>query len=378
MAKPFDNLRITTDFTLRLCARLRKEGVSVGMQQSAACIEAITLHGEVDEEALKAIYRITLINRRPDLQALESAYDQLMRDYLAPRRERGTRDEAAEPETMIVRRRQFSDDESHPIDDSDVARTEGYSVREIDHQKDFRLIPEEEFPAVLAELEKIAKKYATIARRKTRRTKRRGSIDLRASLRDSVRHDGEIVSWRYKRKVPTHSRWVVVSDVSGSMEIYSVFLLNFLFVLSKGRRFKMEGFVFSTRLEYLARCFGLRDFQGMLADVARQFSGWSGGTRIGTSLEVLNEIYGTMITPKTNVVILSDGWDTGDIPTLDREMARLRSRARSITWINPLKASPEYEPLALGMAAAIPYCDRFVTGHSIESLARLADMMDSG
>ena len=377
MATPFDNLRITTDFTLRLCARLRNDGVEVGMQQSAACIEAITRHGEIDEDTLKAIYRITLINRRQDLQTLESAYDQLMRDYLAPRRERGARDEAVEPSTLIVKRRQFSDDESQPIDDSDVAQTEGYSVREVDYQKDFRFTPQEEYPAVLAELEKIAKKYATVARRKTRRSRRRGSIDLRASLRDSVRHDGEIVAWRYKRKVPTHSRWVVVSDVSGSMEIYSVFLLNFLFVLSEGRRFKMEGFVFSTRLEHLAGSFGLRDFQGMLADVARRFSGWSGGTRIGAAIETLNETYGTMITPKTNVVIVSDGWDTGDIPTLDREMARLRSRARSITWINPLKAAADYEPLALGMATALPYCDRFVTGHSIESLARFAELMDA-
>ena len=169
---------------------------------------------------------------------------------------------------------------------------------------------------------------------------------------------------------------MIVSDVSGSMEIYSVFLLNFLFLLNESHRMKMESFVFSTRLEHLAQCFRLRDFQEMLRSAAMRFSAWSGGTKIGAAIETLNETYGTMITPKTNVVIISDGWDTGDIPLLDREMARLRSRAKSITWINPLKGSPLYAPLALGMATAHPYCDRFITGHSLESLAKFAELMD--
>ena len=377
MARPFDNLRITTDFTLRLCARLRQGGVEIGTQQSAACIDAIVSIRSFDEDALKAIYRITLINRKQDLARLELAYDQLMHDYLAPRRTAGAADEPMAPEPMIVKRRQFSDDRSRPVDQDETARTEGYSMREVDYLKDFRLTPKEQIPAVMEELEKIARKYASIARRKTRRSRRHGAIDLRTSVRDSVRYDGEIVNWRYKRKVPTHSRWVIVADVSGSMEIYSVFLLNFLFVLNENRRMKMEGFVFSTRLEHLAQCFRLHDFQAMLRDVARRFSAWSGGTRIGTAIETLNETYETMVTPKTNVVIISDGWDTGDLPLLDRQMARLHSRAKSITWINPLKGSPLYEPLALGMATAHPYLDRFITGHSLESLAKFAELMEA-
>lgn len=376
MAKPFDNLRITTDFTLRLCARLREGGVQVGMQQSTACIDAIILLRSLDEEALKAVYRITLINRKQDLHQLELVYDLLMRDYLAPRKIQSAVDVSHEPERVVIKRRQYGNDDSTPIDD-ETACTEGYSVREVDWRKDFRLTPKEEIPTVLAELEKIARQYAAIARRKKRRSRRRGPIDLRETLRDSVRYDGEIVKLHYKRRVPTHSRWVIVSDVSGSMEIYSVFLLNFLFMLNKNRRMKMEGFVFSTRLEHLAQCFRVDDFQEMLRNVATRFSAWSGGTKIGAAIETLNETYATMVTPKTNVVIISDGWDTGDIALLDHEMARLRSRARSITWINPLKGSPLYEPLAVGMATAQPYLDRFITGHSLESLATFAASMDA-
>ena len=381
MAEPRANLRITADFTLRLCARLRRDGIDVGAQQSIACLRAIGLLATLDEEELKEIYRLTLVNRRQDLPAFEVAYDHLMRDYLSPRHPPGANDEEDEEDEreirpVVVKRREFSDDESSAVDEEETARTEGYSTREVDYYKDFRLIPKEEIPAVLAELAKIARRYAAIARRKTRRSRRNGAIDLRSSARDSVRFDGEILRWHYKRKVPTHSRWVIVADVSGSMEIYTIFLLNFIFLLHEHHRMKMDTFVFSTRLEYLATAFRQRDFQTMLKTVALHFSAWSGGTRIGAALETLNDRYATLITPRTNVVVISDGWDTGDIPLLDREMARLRSRAQSITWINPLKGHPAYEPLALGMATARPYCDRFITGHSVDSLVKFASLMN--
>ena len=278
-------------------------------------------------------------------------------------------------EPVVIKRRHYADEDSSSVDGEEVGQTEGYSVREVDHHQDFQLIPKEEVPAVMAELKKIAKKYASIARRKSKRARRHGNIDLRNSARDSVKFDGEIVNWRFKRKRPTHSRFVIVSDVSGSMEIYSIFLLNFLYLLNANHRMKMESFVFSTRLERLTKHFRSRNFQEMLRNVALNFSAWSGGTKIGAAIETLNETYGSVVTPKTSVIIMSDGWDTGDIPLLDREMAKLRTRAKSIVWINPLKGAPAYEPLALGMATARPYCDQFISGHSVNSLEKFASLL---
>ena len=161
------------------------------------------------------------------------------------------------------------------------------------------------------------------------------------------------------------------------MEIYSIFLLNFLHVLNSSRRMKMESFVFSTRLECLTKQFRSRDFSEMLENVTAHFTAWSGGTKIGAALEDLNHRYGGSITSKTTVIIMSDGWDTGDASLLDNEMATLHRRAKSVIWINPLKAAPGYEPLAVGMATARPYCDRFITGHSIDSLEAFAALLGS-
>ena len=374
MAAAFDNLTITTDFSLRLCAALRQHGIEVGTQQSIACLRAVVLFGTVEEDELKCIYRTTLINRKQDFWQLDSLYNQLIRDYTLPgQAEPEPRHEDDEP--VLVRRRFYSEDKAALDSDRDATRTEGYSVQEVDHHKDFRLLPKQDVSEALAELRRATKKHAWIRRRKLQNARRPSRIDLRRTVRDSVKHDGEIIRWRYRRRRPTHSRYIVVSDVSGSMEIYSIFLLNLFHLLNSYRRLQMESFVFSTRLERLTQQFRTRDFGTMLKEVTGRFSGWSGGTKIGAAIEKLNHAYGALITPKTTVIIMSDGWDTGDMALLDREMAFLHRRAKSIVWINPLKAAPDYEPLAIGMATALPYCDHFLTGHSIHSLIEFATML---
>ena len=376
MASTAENLRITTDFTLRLIALLRQNGVEIGTQQSLTCLQSILLSGTVDQDELRLIYQITLINRKQDLWQLHRSFELLMKDYIKPRLEDTGDPEKEKRAAVVTTRRQYTDaDTSSGGADGELARTQGYSVREVDHHKDFRLLPRQDFPAAMTQLRKIARKHASLAWRKARRAGRRGRIDLRSTVRESAKSDGEILNWRFRRKRPTRSRFVIVADVSGSMEIYSIFLLNFLHHLNSGRRLKIESFVFSTRLERLTRAFRTRGFQDMLRNVSLLFPAWAGGTKIGAAIQALNETYGTLVTRKTNVIILSDGWDTGDIALLDREMATLRARAKSIWWMNPLKGAPSYEPLALGMATARPYCDEFISGHSVDALERFARLI---
>ena len=370
-----DNLKITTDFSLRLCALLRQSGVSVGSQQTIACMQAVLLLELFDEEELRGIYRATLINRKQDMYCLDRAYALLMKDYLTPRSEKADGSDERNRKMVIAKTREFAGVVAPDEDEKEQVRTEGYSVREVNHQKDFRLVSPLSMPDYVSELERIARRYATIARRKTKRAKRGGQVDLRTSIRESVKFDGEVIRLRFKRKVPTHSRFVVVCDVSGSMEIYGVFLLNFLYHLHRLRMIRVESFVFSTYLQSLTKEFRSRHFPEMLRNVATHFTGWSGGTKIGAAIESLNESYATSITAKSTVIIMSDGWDTGDVALLEREMSRLRRRAKSVIWINPLKGDIEYEPLALGMAAARPYCDHFIAGHNIESFAKFARLL---
>ena len=370
-----DNLKITTDFSLRLCALLRQSGVSVGSQQTIACMQAVLLLELFNETELKGVYRATLINRKQDMYHLDRAYDLLMKDYLTPRAEKAEGSEERSRKTVIAKTREYAGVMVPAKNEEEQVRTEGYSAREVNHQKDFRLVSPRSMPDYVSELERIARRYATIARRRTKRAKRGGCVDLRASIRESVKFDGEVMRLRFKRKVPTHSRFVVVCDVSGSMEIYGVFLLNFLYHLHRLRKIRVESFVFSTYLQSLTKEFRSKNFPDMLRNVAMHFTGWSGGTKIGAAIESLNETYATSVTPKTTVIVMSDGWDTGDIALLDREMSRLRQRAKSVIWINPLKGDLDYEPLAIGMAAARPYCDHFIAGHNIDSFANFARLI---
>lgn len=375
MTRAFDSCETTLDFSLRLFGVLRDSGVRLGTQQTIACTRAIALLKTVQHDQVLRLYKVTLINRKEDFVHLLRVYGALLEAYLSESPDAEHELNAIKNRSELTVTRRIYAGQSATEDEEESSEIKGYSTYEVDHHQDFRLIPKKEFPAVLLELEKIAKQYATIARRKSKKVRRGRSVDLRASLRQSVKFDGEMLEWRFKRKTPTHTRLVMVVDVSGSMEIYSTFLLNFLYFLHRNPRLKLEVFVFSTYLQHLTEYFRVKNFADMRESVSQHFSGWSGGTKIGQAIAVLNDSFSSTVNAKTSVVIMSDGWDTGESALLDCEMAKLARRAKAVIWINPLKGDQSYEPLASGMATARPYCDEFISGHSVDSLTTFASLM---
>jgi uncharacterized protein with von Willebrand factor type A (vWA) domain len=159
------------------------------------------------------------------------------------------------------------------------------------------------------------------------------------------------------------------------MEPYARALLRFLHVAVAGGS-RVEAFAIGTRLTRLTRQLSGRDPDEALRQAAAEVVDWSGGTRLGAGLRTFNDRWGVRgMARGAVVVILSDGWDRGDPEVLTGEMARLARVAHRVVWVNPLKASPGYAPLARGMAAALPYVDHFVEGHSVASLENLAEVM---
>ncbi|MCZ6664989.1 MAG: VWA domain-containing protein [Gammaproteobacteria bacterium] len=378
MTRAFNSCEIAVEFSLRLSGLLRNSGIRLGTLQTISCTKAIAMLEAVDHGELLRICRVTLINRKEDLFHLERLFTELLDTYLSPSTDAGEDPSALQKSETFVVSQPLGMGELESLDDAgEPTEIEGYSTHEVDRHKDFRLIPEIEFPAVLKELEFIARKHLAITRRKMKKARRGRLIDLRSSARTSARFDGEIVLWCYRRRIPTITPLVIVVDVSGSMEIYSVFLLNFLHLLSRNRWLKIEVFIFSTDLQSMTAHFRRKNFRAVLDSVSKHFSGWSGGTKIGEAIKELNTTYATAITPKTVVTIISDGWDTGDAELLDHEMAKVAGRAKSIVWINPLKGDPGYEPLAQGMAIARPYCNEFISGHSIDSFDRFASLLEA-
>ena len=161
------------------------------------------------------------------------------------------------------------------------------------------------------------------------------------------------------------------------MRPYAHGLLLYVQALVAARR-GVEAFVFGTRLTRVTTELAGRDAEGALARAGAVVNDWAGGTRIGESLRTLNCEHGGRVGRGATVIVLSDGWDRGDTEELADELARLRRTAHRLVWLNPLKARPGYEPLAKGMAAALPHLDAFLAGNSLASLEELADLLATG
>ncbi len=196
--------------------------------------------------------------------------------------------------------------------------------------------------------------------------------DLRRTVRQALRTDGVPMQRRYREQSERPRRIVFLCDVSGSMESYSRALLRFCQAAVVGRG-RVEAFAMGTRLTRLTKELTSRDPDLALAKAAARVVDWSGGTRLGEGLRSFNDQWGIRGMARGSIiVVLSDGWDRGDPELLGEQMGRLHRIAHQVVWVNPLKASPGYAPLARGMAAALPHVDVFLEGHSLASLETLA------
>jgi uncharacterized protein with von Willebrand factor type A (vWA) domain len=227
----------------------------------------------------------------------------------------------------------------------------------------------------------LARKAAVllVGERRTHRLgrSRRGLPDLRRTLRRSLVHGGELLSWERQSPRLKPRRLVVLADVSGSMEPYTRMLLLFLYGLTALERRNVEVFLFATRLTRVTLELGGGDAERALEAVSRAVPDWSGGTRIGEAIRTFNLLWSRRVLKSSSVVlIVSDGWDRGDPGLVAREMARLQLSCHRLLWLNPLQASPGYEPLARGMRAARPYIDDFLPAHNVESLVQLARRLE--
>ncbi|MQA79581.1 MAG: VWA domain-containing protein [Streptosporangiales bacterium] len=210
--------------------------------------------------------------------------------------------------------------------------------------------------------------------RRTRPNRHGRHVDLRATLRRARRTGGDPVRVARLSRRNRPRRLVVLCDISGSMEPYARAMLQLLYCAAGGRR--AEVFTFATRLTRLTPLLRRTRPDQALERAGRAAPDWSGGTRIGEALAAFNERYGRRGMARGAVVlVISDGWDTGDPAVVGREMARLRRVAYRIVWANPRTQSATYRPLVGGMAAAWPYCDAVVSAHSLDALHDLVDAL---
>jgi len=246
----------------------------------------------------------------------------------------------------------------------------GASDTESATAKDFSEFTNEE----LEEVSRLARRMVRrLARRPSRRwrTGKHGSrVNLRRSLRLSLKTGGELIELAYKERRPKRTKLVVICDVSGSMDMYSRLLLQFVYGLQNSFA-KVESFVFATSLARITGDLKNKTYKRALDRLAANVRGWSGGTRIGASLTMFTDQWLRRIDKRTVVIILSDGWDTGEPEQLAAALALLKRRAGRLIWLNPLLGRDDYAPVTRGMQAALPFINVFAPAHDLASLRAL-------
>ena len=259
--------------------------------------------------------------------------------------------------------------EEDGADEGEPLEVPGVSDRDVLMDQDFSTFPAEDLDEVARLTVLIARRLARRVSRRRRPTRRAGVMDFRRTMRANMMKS-EIIELRRRERRRRKVRLVLLCDVSGSMDLYSRFLLQFLYALQNvfGR---VETFTFATRLTRVTELLKGPSYRlalRRLTDV-RDFSG---GTRIGESLQEFNRSWRRLVDRHTIVLVLSDGWDTGEPDLLASEMLTLKRLAGRVVWLNPLLGNPSYEPLTRGMAAALPLVDHFAAAHNLASLRDLA------
>ena len=246
------------------------------------------------------------------------------------------------------------------------------STRDAAGTKDFRHYDDADLRGLEDAAARIVRQLRSRRSRRWRIARRGRRLDARRIVRLALATGGDPIRLARRERKLRRTKLVVVCDVSGSMDLYSRFLLQVLYALQHAFA-RVETFVFSTRLVQITDALTSDSYRAALDALARvSAGGWSGGTKIGESLEQLRRGWPRLFDRRTAVIVLSDGWDTGDPEVLGAALRDLKRRAGRIVWLNPLLGSPAYRPLTRGMQAALPHVDVFAPAHDLASLERLA------
>ena len=351
---------------------LRGAGLPVPLDSIVTFVQCLDAVGITDRNRVYWAGRSTLVRRPEDREAFNVAFavfwEQLSSD---------TSFEETAPETVTLAVDEQDDGGDGVAEQSDDTITLRFSAVETLSQKDFADYTDSE----LAEAQRLMRRLRFVGspRRSLRQRPsraRHGNVDVRRTVRTSFAHLGEPVRRQWREPSERLRRLVVLLDVSGSMEPYARAFLRFMHAAMVGRQ-RVEAFTLGTRLTRVTRELSHRDPDKALSRASQQVADWSGGTRLGETLRLFNNEWGVRgMARGAIVVVLSDGWDRGDPLVLAEQMERLHRVSFRIVWVNPLKVTPGYAPLARGMAAALPYVDDFVEGHSLDALEQLTKVIN--
>jgi hypothetical protein len=370
---PVPEAPVPERFVVTFANLLRGSGLDVPVGSAITFAKALGAVGLDDRDHVFWAGRATLVRRPED----RDIFDRVFAEFFEDRRSFVPR---SSPRSVMIELDSGEDEgaladtgEDQPPSDEPTLSVR-YSATELLRRLDFASYGASEWVQARRLIAELRAHAETRRSRRLRRSSRRhGSLDLPGTVRAALASDGEAINRAWRRPTERPRRLVYIVDISGSMQPYARAFLRFAHATVSARaNGETEIFVLGTRLTRITRALSWRDPDAALADAGRLVEDWYGGTRLGAGLQYFNDRWGNRgMARGAIVVIMSDGWDRGDPTELAREMARLKRVSRRVVWVNPLRASPGYEPVARGMAAALPFVDDFVDGHSLASLEAL-------
>jgi uncharacterized protein with von Willebrand factor type A (vWA) domain len=363
---------------------LRERGLPVGTGRILTFCRAVAALDRIDRTGVYWAGRVAMVARKEDLAAYDAAFDEW---FPASRQSRDVlamisgQDQpmGVPPELEVLLDRGIPEESWEPAEgseDGEVPVGVLASGAEVLRAKSFDELSETERIQADHVIRALAVHLPTRRSRRYRPSPYGRRFDQRRTLRASLRTQGEPFrrAWRDRRR--RVRPLVLILDVSGSMSAYSRALMQFGFAAKRAGR-RVEVFCFGTRLTRVTRALARSEPDDALREVAAAVVDWNGGTRIGASLKELLDRWSQHVAMRGSVVVLcSDGLERGDPGLLAAQVARLSRLCHRLIWVNPLKGSPRYEPLARGMAASLPYVDVFLAGHNLESLESLCEVLE--
>src|SRR6266436_5778420 len=361
---------------------LKQLGVKVSLSQIIDASRSLELVDIGERADFRALLRSNLISQKEDFPVFDMVFDCFWREQSYERIPMETLEIQGTPTEMPAQEggdeegleeaiSETIGNEDVPLENLEEFSVPTYSPQEQLNRKDFSEMGVEESRAIARAILLIATKIATQISRRKKRARKGNIVDPRWTMRKNMKYGGEIIDLVNRKRRIKKTRVVLLCDVSGSMDCYSRFLIQFMYGL-QNELWGVETFVFSTSLSRITHLMRTGNIERSLEKLSSQVLGWSGGTNIGSSFSTFNRSFAReLVDDRTVVVVLSDGWDCGDVDLLGEEMKNLERRCRKILWLNALLGSENYEPLCKGMQAVLPYLDYFLPAHNLESLVAL-------
>jgi uncharacterized protein with von Willebrand factor type A (vWA) domain len=363
---------------IRFSHLLRENGISVTLASVLDAIRGIEIIDISNLNVFRGLLRLNFIHRKEDI----GLFDQLFFLFWFSKQQNGLQihyessgDE--EPEAQIPSEKKEPIDSPRDDDKLNEAAREWVACYSPDVSN--RTCELDDFTESRALYESVKKWLQPLRNRLSRRMQysiRGKEISLRRMLRKNMKFGGELILLDYKKKKIKKRRVIFFCDVSGSMDVHAIMLLQFAHAL-KRLDHQTEIFFFSTNLSRWTNQFDAGDYTGTLTRLPEYVSDWGGGTRIGHCLKNFNESYGgSMLSNKAIVVIFSDGWDQGQTDVLESQMLHLNNKAHKVIWLNPLMGTKGYKPICKGMSAALPYVDHFLPLGNLRDLQYIGKTLE--